>query len=480
LTKRKAKRKSIGVSPRQITVAFYAAALLVCLGVYSGVSGTYLYNDDFVWMSAARYDMNAGNVLSYRVIGFFRPVVNLGFFVTERVFPGNLPAYYYTNLLLHLLNCVLLFHLIRRVFASAVLAAVTSMLFLVTSAHASAVIWISARTTLLSSFFLLASLVVLAHPRPGAGRAMLSMALYGFALFSKETATAGLAAVAMLHVLQRGGANTIDKKTLGAFAVLTGGYLLLRHLIMGGFTQENWGPGWHIFRNVAGGVLFQFYPWSLAALTGVGETIPESSRALWPELLALPLLAGLVVAGWRLHRLREMVFAVGWTLVCLVPASFFTFRFFSTSMATHDRYYYLSSAGMCLAVSLLLWTLWRVQRAKALARVAVTVVVVVVVVGETLNVGARKERWRTVTGNYRTLVSLVEERLDESRGLSTCAIENSPMQHAYLRHALRLERPHWTVEKVASEEEAVTHRPCLYVRFEVQAGRIRTAAAAVR
>ena len=90
-------------SPTLFNRSFYVFTLVLVLAVYHGIVDNYLFNDDFLWLSKARHEMD-GNVLTFRVIGFFRPFINLSFFVTERLAPGNLPLYYVTNLLLHWLR----------------------------------------------------------------------------------------------------------------------------------------------------------------------------------------------------------------------------------------------------------------------------------------------------------------------------------------------------------------------------------------
>ena len=41
---------------------------------------------------------------------------------------------------------------------------------------------------------------------------------------------------------------------------------MIRQAFMGGYFRENWGPGWHAARNVAGGFLYQLYPWPFFSL----------------------------------------------------------------------------------------------------------------------------------------------------------------------------------------------------------------------
>ena len=71
-------------------MGFAVAALALGLIAYGDMADNYLFNDDFLWLSSARYDMDAGNLLIFRVIGFFRPMINASFFATERIAQGSL------------------------------------------------------------------------------------------------------------------------------------------------------------------------------------------------------------------------------------------------------------------------------------------------------------------------------------------------------------------------------------------------------
>jgi len=184
-----------GSMPRR---TIYILLCLLCLAAYRGVLDNGLFNDDFSWLKAARYDMNPGNLLSFRVVDFFRPLVNISFYLMEKASPGNTPLHYGFNIVLHALCAILVFRLISKLTRSESIAAAAAVLFAVTSVHAAAVMWISARTTLLSTFFLLASLdVLVSRAGPSPLRIAFAAMLYILALASKEEAIAGVLLVAL-------------------------------------------------------------------------------------------------------------------------------------------------------------------------------------------------------------------------------------------------------------------------------------------
>jgi hypothetical protein len=464
----------------------YILLCLLCLAAYRGILDNGLFNDDFSWLKAARHDMNPGNLLSFRVVDFFRPLVNISFYLMERASPGNIPLHYGLNLVLHVLCTVLVFRLILKLAGSESIAATAAALFAVTSVHAAAVMWISARTTLLSTLFLLASLdVLLARAEPSPIRIAASAALYVLALASKEEAIAGALLVTFLFAM-KGRSDASDpgassrpsipaacpgRATLAVFAAVSILYLALRQAFMGGFFQENWGLGAHAAGNVAGGFLFQLYPWPLFSLVQPKwNYIPEPSGALGPELAAIPVLVVLLAAGWATGRMRGMILAVGWSLLALLPASLFRYRFFSTDSISQDRYYYLSSVGTSLIAALLLSMLWK-ERARA--RQGAAIAIFVVMCAGSLVRDARLERkWDEFTMMYREVVQTIVEESDGFPGFARLAVDEPPLAFPYLADAIALERPGRAAFEVAGREEALRAAPCLYVSYSGEMPRI--------
>jgi hypothetical protein len=421
-------------------------------------------------MSQARYQMAPHNLLTFQVVGFFRPLMNVIFYITERVMPGNIPAYYATNLALHLANGVLVFHLVARLVRNHAIAAGTALFFLVTSTHYAAVGWISARTTLVSTLFLLSSMLVLVDMPRARWRQVVSASLFVLALAAKEDAVIGVGLLALIVVYLGRRDNILpDRASLATFGVITAAYIVVRMLVMRHLTQENWGPGFHIFRNLAGGFLYQFYPWSLASLTHIARSIPVPTHPWWPEILAAPLVVVLVAAGAALKRSREVCFAVAWLVLALLPMAPFRIRFFTTMWLTHDRYYYLSSIGMCLCIVSLLAGMWKRARWRVPARVMVAAAALIIVCGEIAAVDDCEKRFRLMTTSYHMLVDMTTKRLDAEHQLTTCAVENWPMQSPFLQDVFDLERPGWKMVPVHGRLEATVYRPCLYIRY-LQAG----------
>ncbi len=125
----------------------------------------------------------------------WRPIFWLSLALDRRLYgPASPTGFHATNLLLHWLDSVLLFTLFRQLRLRPLLAATATLLWLILPINSEAVAWVSGRAYLLTTFFLLLSLLealsFLDRPRPLAlaAAALASLA----ALMSNEAGLLGL------------------------------------------------------------------------------------------------------------------------------------------------------------------------------------------------------------------------------------------------------------------------------------------------
>lgn len=449
-------------------IAVYALLYVLCQIAYLGITDNYLFNDDFLWLSEARYGMEWGTVLTYRVIDFFRPLINFSFLVMDRIAPGNIALHYSFNLILHFINTVLVFHFISLLLGSKKTAAAAAVIFAVSSVHTGAVLWISARTTLISTMLVLGSLIAFtARTGSKRSRVILSTALFILALAAKETAIAGLVllVIAFLFVRSRDRKQSYSPLMLVPPTLVSFLYLVIRKAVMGGFVQQNWGPGWHVLRNIAGGFLYSVYPWPFTSLFYQrGGSIPEPVHPIMPEIIVVPLILLLVWVGRSTRKGGEFNLAISWSLLSLVPASLFRYRFFSTVSITQNRYYYLSSVGSILLITLLLSLLW--HRRSRPRQLTAAVLFLVICTGYMVKVHRIEKKWDEFTNQNRTVVETLIEEADNYPAISTLAIEDSPFPLRYLASGIKLTRPQWKlVEITGGREAALDYKPCLYVFY---------------
>ena len=166
-------------------------------------------------------------------------------------------------------------------------------------------------------------------------------------------------------------------------------------------------------------------------------------------------------------------------LISLLPACLFRYRFFSTASITQSRYYYLSSIGSLLVLTLLLSILWNGR--SRLRRAACAVLFVLLVAGWMLRVHRLEKKWSDFTGMYRSAVSSLVAEIERHPGFGTVTIENPPLAFPYIADAVLLETgsrigarrsdgasahpPYEIIEVRGGAVPGDVMRPCLYISY---------------
>lgn len=323
-----------------------ALVLLALAAVYLPFVGRGFVSDDFIWL---RESLQDGRIdLSrtfFATTGFFRPMVGLSF-ALQRLLHGMDPRPYgLFNLLLHLLNVILAFWLLRRWDRTRPLAAWGALLFALSLKPAGmAVGWISGRSDLLFSFFTLlafASCPIGGKTASGPfapARHLPCAALFLAALLSKETAVAAPLFVFLFAFLglrddpPPGSATQRFSRGLRAaspFLVSGVIYFLMR------FRSDAFTP-------TSAPAYYRFSLSPLRFLNNLGEYVTRS--ALLEILLLLLWLGYLLVRrrrpAWRSGPAERAVIAAGllWFLCFLLPCLFLEAR--------SDLYAYLPQLGL--------------------------------------------------------------------------------------------------------------------------------------
>jgi protein O-mannosyl-transferase len=326
---------------------------------------------------------------------FYRPLFSLWMLVIYTL--GGLDAWFWhlSSILLHVACTCLVYFAGRRLLGSEVGASVAAALFAVHPIHVDAVSWVSASNEVLFSGLILSAVMALAVPNPGGwgalgwvetrlaasetGRArslprigrrqvLLSAALYFAALFAKETGiTLSLLLIPLAWVWLKSEVKHPRERILLAtvpFAAATVIYLLARWSALHG---SGIGQGEHSWREVvfSSPSTLLFYLGKLALPVGlsggyVNAIYSAPTLAFWLALGAA--LAGIGLMTFLALR-QNPVFGISAALILLplLPA-LAAMRVYPQGDMVHDRYLYLSSAGFCLLIALL------VQRAVQSAR----------------------------------------------------------------------------------------------------------------
>lgn len=175
----------MSVDPRLATAARWTAIAGAVLCIYLPDIGHGFVQDDFAWILQARGDVVDSISRAFTTsLGFFRPIVTLSFTLSEKVF--GLEPYWYgvTNLLLAF-ACLVAIERLGRALGLAPAYAMLAAAVWIFNFHGinMSVLWISGRTSLLSTLF-----AVLAASAFERRKTATAAAWTMFALLSKEDA----------------------------------------------------------------------------------------------------------------------------------------------------------------------------------------------------------------------------------------------------------------------------------------------------
>lgn len=301
----------------------------------------------------------------------YRPVSTLTFFIDYHLWGLNPFGFHLTNIILHILNSVLLFFLLTRLFKQKIPAFITALLFALHPVNSEAVAVINFREDLLAMFFLLSSLTLYILLR----RALkfrrillyvLSIILYLLALFSKEMAITLPAILILLDHCFPPDKKLPAKKPKSFLFITRGhiGYILASLFFLwvwffpmardaGSVWDYFYGQGLCRFLTMAK-VAMIYLSWMIAPLN-IHATILDFSIiecSLWRlkvvfSFLAWMLLTLFIVRSYK--KSKPCFFGIMWFLVTLAPVM--NILLMPNILAL--RFLYIPSAGFCICAMML-------------------------------------------------------------------------------------------------------------------------------
>jgi Tfp pilus assembly protein PilF len=227
-----------GIESRDLFFALFLFAM-VCVAYVPATQNTYIWDDDsyVVQQPALRTIEGLKSIwLDLYATPQYYPLVFTSFWLEYRIVELHPALYHWDNVILHGLNAILLWIILRHLAVPG--AWLAAAVFAVHPVHVESVAWITERKNLLSGFFYLSSLAAYLRFRPmdsrtsappvdrsasdvarekGAARLwyFLALGLYVCALFSK-TITCSLPAVLVLLIWWKDG--TISKRDAASLA----------------------------------------------------------------------------------------------------------------------------------------------------------------------------------------------------------------------------------------------------------------------
>lgn len=153
----------------------------------------FIYYDDNAYVTERTHVMSGLTwpgvkwAVSSTEAGFWHPLTWLSLMVDRELFNYQAGGFHWTNVILHILNTLLLFALLRAATAAPLRSAFVALLFAIHPLHVESVAWVSQRKDLLCTFFGFASLwaYVIYAKAPGWRKYSLVLIIFILGLMSK-------------------------------------------------------------------------------------------------------------------------------------------------------------------------------------------------------------------------------------------------------------------------------------------------------
>jgi hypothetical protein len=252
---------------------------------------------------------------------YYRPVITISLMLDAQVSGTSPFVYHLTNILLHLIGSLLVFHLLTRLDYPKPVAFCAGLFFAVNPLFASAAAWIPGRNDTLMAIFSLGSFIwYLNFLQKGRTKALLlHLGFLGLALLSKENALFLLPVIICHYIFIQGIRDFFSSRgrlLMGWFCVI-GGWFVLRNLALKSPLKLDVG--------ILTASLFKAFP---AVPQLFGKLLFPFNLAVMPTIEDTPFIYGFVAiaALWLLlgfsksKRLSYIFFGIAWFLLFLVPS----------------------------------------------------------------------------------------------------------------------------------------------------------------
>jgi hypothetical protein len=358
-------------------------------------------------------------------MAMYRPLTALSFGMNLWISGPNPDSFHLVNRLLHILICLLIYWIVRRLLPRSLFTAlVTSLLFAVHPLQTEAITYIDGRADAMALFFFLLAWLCFLRLRSAdkvsTREYIFSVLGYCMALLSKENAVTWLGVILLTELVYFSQRQfkvflerlILDWRLYAGYIIATGAYLAVRFTVLKGV--------------LTGSIPFEVNPLAHAnlkvrLLTGSKIMFECLGQAIWPvhfmpdysynqislitawfspaavETLVLSVLF-LTVLFWSYHRSPQLFFGLGFFLVTysvvsnvLIPIG--TIR--------ADRLMYMPVLGVCLAVTSILSWAWSLLR-KAPAKIVFCGGLFILLTLLNARTVARNEDWKDEDSLYLT------------------------------------------------------------------------------
>jgi tetratricopeptide (TPR) repeat protein len=307
--------------------------------------------------------------------GMYRPLTVLTFLTDYHAHGENAGAFHLTNTILNAVVCALVFLVLLALFDAPLLAMLAALLFAAFPMHVENVAWVSGRTDIIATLFMLASLLCHAIWRRKGGVILpvIAWLCLALALLGKELAIVLPGVIVLYELLvpradyEKPAPRLRGWPTVAGMVVIAGVYLAVRRRLFGSslifFARFTHGAAQAVaftFSIVAHYTYKLLWPFRLNAES---DFYPPASFFNVHTLVGIVVVTLTVFSLVRWRRHRAVVFAIAVLACGLAPV----LNILPLNQVLAERFLYFPSIGWVLLVALL------VMRAVAWRRMPVLV-----------------------------------------------------------------------------------------------------------
>ena len=256
--------------------------------------------------------------------GYYRPLVNLTYWMDYSLWGMNACGFRITNLVLHLLSCLLLFKLIVLLAHNRWSAFMAVAIFAIHPVNTESVSLISARNNILVSLFILLSLYcyIVAWIENNRNIFLISIFFFLCAVLSKEFAIMLLPVFFLCHrfLFEKKGGILKESTTYIPFVLIVVFYFILRHSVTGSILtpsdmNDSWQRVYFIPYIIMWNLKLIFLPSNLHSF---GLSYPDSYLS-WIVLSSIVLFFLICVFMWFIRGQKLLLFSCVSSLLFMFP-----------------------------------------------------------------------------------------------------------------------------------------------------------------
>jgi len=378
------KNKIANLFENKITLA--APLLIIILGftIYANsLDGKFIWDDEYLveknifirnWSNLAKIFTSDPGAGGGKVFHCYRPLWTLSHMTDYFIWGLDSRGYHFTNILLHILVALCIYRLIYILYNDKVFSLLTGLFFVVHPIHSETVNYISCRTDLLGSLFLLLSFIFyIKQLRSNSIKVYILMVLsYLLALLSRENSLILPVLLLLYHYTFREKIKSKEFFSIlgAAFVYIALRVTVLRELLLttpSYVTVIQRLPGF--FVAISSYMRLFFMPFGLHMEYGNSAFPPADPKAIIGVVIAV---LSITYAWGQRTKNRLIFFSIFWFFIALLPVS----NIYPINAYMAEHWLYLPSVGFFLILAYGLGNLLKTEKFKAVAVIIITALIV--------------------------------------------------------------------------------------------------------